>query len=170
ERARDRGRADRCDRLARGEGGRDRRTALRLAPEKAWRLRLDEADQAQLVEALRDLRVERARGDGRHDRVGRVPAELLGDLEGDGLRAFGVVRAQAHVDEAPGQLEGELDGEPAAVVVGPTDGIDGGTVDGGGDQLLRLEVGGTEDSRVDPFGRGACGDRVGEVSCRRAGD
>ena len=52
------------------------------------------------------------------DHVRELPAELLGDLERERLRALRVVGAQADVDERPRQLERELDGQPAAVVVG----------------------------------------------------
>ena len=70
-----------------------------------------------------------------------APAELLGDLERERLRSLGVVRAQADVDEAPVELERELDREPRAVVVGPVDRVDRRAVDRGCDELLRLEVG-----------------------------
>ena len=68
-------------------------------------------------ERLVQLRVERAGGDRRDDHVGRLPAELLGDLVRERLRALGVVAAQADVDEAPVELERELDRQPVAVVV-----------------------------------------------------
>ena len=40
---------------------------------------------------------------------GRLPAELLGDLERERLRAFRVVRAELDVHERPVELERQLD-------------------------------------------------------------
>ena len=63
---------------------------------------------------------------GRHDDVGRAPAELLRDLEGDGLGALGVVGPQVDVQEGPAlQLVGELQAEPVDLVVGSLDAHDG---------------------------------------------
>ena len=107
---------------------------------------------------------------GPDHRVGSLPAELLGDLVRERLRALGVVRAQADVDEAPVELEGQLDREPAAVVVGAVDGVDGRAVGRRRDELLRLEVGRAEDGRFEPFRGRAGGDGVREVSGRGAGD
>ena len=107
------------------ERGRDRCAAFRLAAVQPRRRPVDEADLAQLAEALVDLRDQRAGGDRGDDGVGQLPAELLGDLERERLRALGVVRAEADVDERPVELERELDGEPAAVVVRAVDGVDG---------------------------------------------
>ena len=123
---------------------------------------------AQLGEALVHLREERAGGDRAGDGRREPPAELLGDLERDRLRALGVVGAKSDVDERPVELERELDREPAAVVVASVDGVDRRAVDGGRDQLLGLEVGRAEDDRLDPLGCRARGDRVREVAGRRA--
>src|SRR5208282_3670136 len=47
------------------------------------------------------------------------PAELLGDLEAEGLGAFGVVGPDVHVDERPVLvLAGKFGREPVHVVVG----------------------------------------------------
>ena len=100
--------------------------------------------------------------------VGCRPAELLGDLVRERLRALGVVRAQVDVDEAPRQLERELHREPRAVVVGAVDGVDRRAVDGGRGELLRLEVGRDEDGGIEALRRGARRDRTGEVAGRRA--
>ncbi len=116
------------------------------------------------------LREHRARGDRTDDRGRQLPAELLGDLEGERLRALGVVGAEADVDERPVELEGELDREPAAVVVAPVDRVDGGAVDSGRDELLRLEARRAEHGRLDPLGGGACRNRVREVARRGAGE
>ena len=99
---------------------------------------------------------------------GVAPAELLGDLVGERLRALGVVRAQVDVDEPPRKLERELHGKTRAVVVVAVDGVDRRPVDGSGRELLRLEVGRDEDGRVEPFGGRAGRDRAGEVAGRRA--
>ena len=99
---------------------------------------------------------------------GKRPPQLLGDLERERLRALGVVGAQAHVHERPGQLEGELDGEPAAVVVGPEHLVDRRPVRRGGDQLLALEPGGAEHGGLEPFDCGARRDRAREVAGRGA--
>ena len=46
------------------------------------------------LKALRDLRELAARGERNDDLIGRAPAELFGDLKGQGLGAFGVVRSE----------------------------------------------------------------------------
>ena len=102
---------------------------------------VDEPELEQLAEALVQLREHRARRDRRDDGVRQLPAELLGDLERDRLRALGVVRAELDVDERPVELERQLDREPRAVVVAAVDGVDRRAVDRGRDELLRLEVG-----------------------------
>ena len=169
EGAGERARPHRRDAPPLGESGRDRRAALRLRTDQPGHGAVDEAEPGNLAEALRDLRVESAGRDRSHDHVGQLPAELLGDLVAERLRALGVVGAQADVDEAPRQLERELDGEAAAVVVGALDGVDRRAVDGGRDQLLGLEVGRAEHGGLEPLGGGARRDRVGEVPGRRAG-
>src|SRR5579863_15572 len=80
-----------------GDGG----AAGGLRAEEADLLVRDEAERDEFVERLADLGDERAAGHGDDNIVGQAPAELLGDLKADGLRAFGVVRAEVHVDEAP---------------------------------------------------------------------
>src|SRR5581483_12274171 len=119
-------------------------------------------------EALVQLRVEGAGRDRTDDDVGKLPAELLADLVRERLRSLGVVAPQADVDERPRQLEGELDRQPAAVVVRAGDGVDRRAVDGGRGQLLRLQVGRAEHGRLEAFRGGAGGDGVGEVPGRRA--
>src|SRR5206468_10998373 len=100
----------------------DGRAPLRLAAVEAGRRPVDEAELLQFAEPLPDLREQRAGRDRADDRRRRPPAELLRDLVRDRLRPFRVVRAKPDVDERPGQLERELDGEPAAVVVAAADG------------------------------------------------
>ena len=124
----------------------------------------------QLAEPLPDLVEERARGDRDRDGVRSLPAELLRDLVGQGLRALGVVGAQVDVDESPRQLERQLDREPRAVVVRAVDGVDPRAVDRGCGELLGLEVARDEDCRLEAFGGGPGGDRSGEIPRRGAGE
>ena len=170
ERARDRVRPHRLHLRVVGERRRDRRAAFRLPADQARRRALDEAELEQLAEALMHLREHRARRDRRDDHIRQLPAELLGDLEPERLRAFRVVRAQPDVHERPVELERQLDRQPRAVVVAPFDGEDLRAVDRGRDQLLRLEIGGAEHDGLEPFRRCARGDGVREVARRRAGD
>ena len=71
------------------------------APKSTRRAALDQPDRDELAEALGDLRELAARGDRHDDLVGQAPAELLGDLEGEGLGALGVVGPDVHVGEGP---------------------------------------------------------------------
>ena len=90
------------------DGDGDGRAAGGLGSEEADGLVFDEAEVDELLEGLADLADERAAGHGDDDVVGQTPAELLGDLVADGLRAFGVVGAEVDVDEAPVVLVGDL--------------------------------------------------------------
>ncbi len=107
--------------------------------------------------ALGDLREQRPRGDGHDAAVGQLPAELLGDLEGQRLRALGVVGAQVDVHERPVALGAQLGAQPVDVVVVALDADQPGPVDASGEDLLLLEVGGDEDvgvhARARPRGR-----------------
>ena len=100
-----------CTRAAAPEGRGDWFAALGLAADELRRLAVDEAERLQLTETLADLVEQRPGSDGDRDRVGQAPAELLGHFVGERLRALGVVRAQVDVDEAPVELERELDRE-----------------------------------------------------------
>jgi hypothetical protein len=96
-----------------------------------------------LLERARDLGEQRAGGDRRHHAVGELPAELLGDLEGQRLGALGVVRADVDVDERPVvALAGDLGAEPVDRVVVALHRDHVGPVGAGGEDLLLLEVGG----------------------------
>ena len=91
------------------DGDRDGRAAGGLRSEEAHRrLGFDQAEEDELVEGLADFADQGAAGHGHDDVVGQAPAELLGDLVADGLRAFRVVGAQVDVDEAPVVLVGDL--------------------------------------------------------------
>ena len=122
------------------------------------------------LKPLRDLREQRARGDRRDDAVRRLPAQLLGDLPGDRLRALRVVGAQVDVDERPVALAGELGAQAVDVVVVAADLHDVRAVDAGREDLLLLEVGGDEDVGLQAERRGVGGDGVREVARRRAGE
>jgi hypothetical protein len=128
-------------------GGGDGRAAGGLGSEEADRLVFDQAEVDELLEGLADLANERAAGHGDDDVVGQTPAELLGDLVADRLRAFGVVGAEA-VD----------------VVVVAVDADETRTVDEGVEDLGGLEVGGDEDGGLQAEARGLSGDRVREVA------
>ena len=99
------------------------------------------------------------------------PAELLGDLEAEGLGALRVVGPDVDVDERPVLLlRGDLPGQPVDVVVVAVDGDQGAAVRRGGEDLLLLEVAGDQHHRADAgAGRGG-GDGVREVAGRRAGE
>ena len=77
---------------------------------------------------------------GHDDVVGRLPAELLGGLERERLRALGVVRAHVDVHERPLVHAGELGAQAVDVVVVAVDRDDVAAVDRGGDDLALLEV------------------------------
>ena len=79
----------------------DRRAAGGLRRIDARQLAVDQADLAQLAQSADDARQQRAAGDRRDEVLRIAPAELLDDFEAHRLRAFGVVRAQVDVDEAP---------------------------------------------------------------------
>ena len=100
---------------------------------------------------------------------GRRQPELLGDLECDRLRALGVVGTQVHVHERPGQLEGELDGQPAAIVVAAEDLVDRRPVRGRRKQLLPFEPGRAEHRGVESLDRRAGRHGACEVPGRGAG-
>ncbi len=101
---------------------------------------------------------------------GDSPAELLGDLEAERLRSFGVEGPQVDVDEAPAVLERHLRAEAVDLVVGATHLDDLGPVDAGAENLGALQVGGDEDVALQPGGGGVGGDAVGQVAGRGTAD
>ena len=116
-----------------------------------------------------DLGEHRAAGDRHDDAIGQPPAELLGDLEGQRLRAFRVVRPHVDVDERPAVVDvGDLAAQPIDVVVVAVDGNDGRLVGRGRDDLGRLEIGRNEDARSHAGLGRVRGHRAGQVARRGA--
>jgi hypothetical protein len=118
-----------------------------------------------------DLGEQRSRGD-RHDAaVGKLPTELLDDLEGDRLRALRVVRAHVDVHERPVVVLGrQLGAQAIDLVVVTANGHQVRAVDAGAEDLLLFEVGGDEDVGRQPERGGLGGDGVAEVAGRGAGE
>ena len=114
-------RLDRPDGSApRLEGGGDRRAPCGLGPRDTDVAAPRRAGPTlpQLAETLGHLGQLAARADRHHDVVGRLPAQLLGHLEGQGLGALGVVGAHVDVDEGPRRvLARQLGAQPVDVVV-----------------------------------------------------
>src|SRR6476646_10677759 len=71
----------------------------------------------QFFEGFIDFGDQRSAGHRDNDIVRQAPAQLLGDFVTHGLRAFGVIRPQVHVDEAPAMLVRDLRAETVDVVV-----------------------------------------------------
>ena len=120
---------------------RDRVAAGRLRAEEAAPAGFDQAERDELLERLVDLADQAAAGHRADDVVGQTPAELLGDLVADRLRALGVVRPQIDVDEAPAVLEGDLRAEAIDVVVVAVDAHEPRAVDLRAENLGRLQIG-----------------------------
>ena len=124
------------------------------------------ADGRRLVEPLRELREQRPRRDGSDDGVGQPPVELLRDLVRDRLRSLGCERVQVAADEAPREEILELPLERAAVVESAADAEDACPVGRHRSDVVAR----AQDDRLEPRGRAARGDRLGEVAGRRAAD
>ena len=104
----------------------------------AGRSPLDQPDFLQLAERARDARQQRAAGHRRDDVLREFPAELLGDFEAVGLRAFRVVAAQVDVRKPPAVFFRNLRAQPVHIVVVAFDGDDLRVVDAGAENLARL--------------------------------
>ena len=108
-----------------GERRRDRRAALGLAAVeprlRAARSRPSRSNCWKPCQTFVNIAPEAI---GSDDRVGRLPAELLDDLERERLRALGVVGAQVDVDDPPLDLARELADEARAVVVAAAHAVD----------------------------------------------
>jgi hypothetical protein len=99
-----------------------------------------------------------------------APAKLLGDLESQRLRAFGVVRAEVDVHESPAVPVCHLRAQPVHIVVVARDRQDGWIEDRGSEELPRFEVVGNEDATFDAEPRRMRRDAVREVAGRSAGE
>ena len=98
---------------------------------------------------------------------GQLPAELLGDLERDRLRALTRIRMEIAADEAPWEEAAELELQPAAVVIGARDREDAraGVPRRDG---RRFASDGREHDRLQPGRRCGGADGVAEIARRRA--
>ena len=105
---------------------------------------------------------------GTHDVVGQSPAQLLGDLVANGLRAFGVIRTQVHIHESPVVLVGDLRAQAVHLVVAAGDAHQLRAIHLGAHNLCRLEIGGNEDPGLESVARGLGRDRVRQVAGRGA--
>ena len=142
----------------------NRRAAGGLRAEELHVLWLDQAERDQFLEGLVNLGDERAAGHGHDDVVGQAPAELLGDLIADGLRAFGVVGPQIDVHEAPLVLLADLRAEAVDLVVIAGDAHQARAEDVRAEHLGGLEIGGNEDPGLEAHARRLRGDGVGEIA------
>ena len=140
------------------------------APKKRTGLSSTRPREMSSLKALRILRISEPPAMGTDDVVGQAPAELLGDLVADGLRAFGVVGAEVDVDEAPVVLVGDQRAEAVDVVVVAVDADEARAVDQRVEDLGGLEIGGDEDAGLEAEARGLRGDGVGEVAGGGAAD
>ena len=102
--------------------------------------------------------------------VGGLPTEGLGHLEGQRLRALGVVGPHVDVHERPGRvLRRQLRAQPVHVVVVALDRDEVAAVHRGGGDLHLLEVVGDEHVALHPGPGRVGGHRVGQVAGGRAG-
>src|SRR6266481_2010913 len=146
------------------------RAARGLRAEKLHRLRLDPSERDQFAERLCDLGDERTAGHRHDDVIRQGPAKLFGDFVAVRFRAFGIVRAQIHVDEAPLKAVGDLRAKAIDVIIVAVDAHDARSVNRGVEHLGGLEVGRNEHAGVEALLRRLRGDSVGKVAGRRAAD
>ena len=107
---------------------------------------------------------------GADDDIGRPPAERLGDLVGERLRALRVERPQVDVHESPAGLVGDFEAEPVDVVIRALDRDDGRAVRQRVVDLGGLEIGRDEHEGRQPGGRCRGRRRARQVPGRRAGE
>src|SRR5262245_37707604 len=148
----------------------DRRAARSLCGVNPWQLAVDESDLSELPQSAGNPWQQRAAGDRRYDVIGVLPAQLLDDLKSHRLRAFGVVRAQVDVHEAPAVAVRHLRAEPVHIVVIAVDGVNRRAEDRRTENLSLLEVVGNEHAAFEAETRRVRRDAVGEVTGRRTGD
>ena len=152
-----------------GERRGDRARPERLGGEHPRHRLGGEARLGHLGEALCQLREQRAAGRRADHRVRQLPAELLGDLEGDRLRALARIGVQVPADEAPGEEPAELELEAAAVVVRAGDREDA-RAGMARRHRCRLTADRREHDRLEPRRRGRSGDGMAEIAGRRAAE
>ena len=128
-----------------------------------------DAEIDELLVGLVDLGEEGTGCHAGNGVAGKLPAELLGDLEAHRLRSLGVVGTEVDVHEAPAVLAGDLGAETVHLIVGALDADDVGAVDERTEHLPLLEVGGDEDVALEARVGGVGGDGVGEIAGRGAG-
>src|SRR5262245_20781299 len=133
-------------------------------------LTVDESNLFELTKSTGYARQQRPTRNRRDEMVGISPSQLLHDLEPHRLGAFGVVRAQVDVHEAPAVTIGNLSAEPVHVVVVPGNGEDRRSKDRGAEQLPCFEIVGNEHAALEAKPRRVSGHAVGEVSGRRTGE
>ena len=139
-----------------------------MGAEKFYGLGFDPAQGHQFAEGFGNFADQRTPGH-RYDYVVRqAPAELLGDFETVRLGAFGVVRAQVDVDQAPLEAVGDLGAEAVDLVVVAIDADDAGAVDGGIQNFCGLEIGWDEDAGVKALLGRLGGYGIGEIAGRGA--
>ncbi len=139
-----------------------------LRTEELDRLSLDEAQLDEFVEGLGNFPDQRTAGHWHHDVVGKLPAELFGDLEAHRLRSLRVVRPQIHIDEAPAIGVRDLRAQAIHLVIISVDANHARAIDLGIQNFCRLKIGGDEDARVQSGARGLRRNCVRQISGGRA--
>src|SRR5581483_5530593 len=99
------------------DGGADGTAAGRLSAVKLAGRLFDQADRGQLAERLVDLADQAAARHRADDVLWRAPAELLGDLEAEGLGSLGIVGPKVDVHQPPAVLVRDLRAQPVHLVI-----------------------------------------------------
>ena len=81
-----------------------------------------------------------------------------------GLRAFGIIGPQIHIDEAPLEAVGNLRAQPVDVVIVAVDAHDTGTVDGGVQHFCGFEICRNENAGIETLLRCLRGNGIREIS------
>ena len=134
----------------------------------AGQIAVHQSHGSQLAESADDPGQQRAAGHRRDDVIRIAPAKLLHDLEPVRLRAFGVVRPQVDVHEAPAVAIRHLRAEAVHVVVGAGDGENRRVEDRGTEQFAGFEIVRDEHAALDAKPRRVRGHAVREVAGGRA--
>ncbi len=129
---------------------------------------VQEAEDLELLERLVNLADQAAARHGTHHMIGNAPAEVLGDLEPDRLRSFGVKKAQVHVDKAPAEAKRNLGTKAIDLIVVAVDRDHVGAVNGRPEYLSLFEPRRNEHVGLQPGRGGVGGHAVGQVARRSA--